>query len=830
DDDGDVDCADADCVAATNCLPVEDCDDGIDNDGDLAIDCADSDCLGQQGAGGLCQATETACADEFDNDADGAVDCTDDDCAADAACLGPVELCATVGDEDGDSLPDCQDPECNNQTGPGGGTCQTTETSCADSYDNDGDGLTDCADSNCAAECITAGSLVITEFIRDPTVASDANGEWFEIYNTTAAAIDLRGLVIFSAPSQTHVITAANPVSIAAGAYMVLGSNADPGVNGGVTVGYAYGSSISFNNTSDDSVGIRTSGGTVIDQVLFPVATFPGVAGKATSLNPANSTAVDNDNAANWCNARVKYNDSDWGTPGVANPSCTVETDCTNDIDDDGNGQIDCADFACANAATCSSAAIPTAGSLIVSEIMVNPGIGTPDYQYEWIEIKNVSASAVELNGLTLCSDTPSVYCSSIHFGVSTPLAAGASALFMSDAALWTGFSGIKYSYGSDIRLDNTAEGVQIYHGTTLIDSVSYTAAWPIATAGSSIQFSTSATQDSTANDAVANWCLAINEYDAVNHLLGTPGLANGTCLVATEICNDGIDNDSDTIIDCADTDCLGQTGSLGEVCEATETTCDDGFDNDRDGTTDCADPNCAGLMGPGGVNCDAGTVEDCTTPEDDDGDTFVNCMDLDCAMHASCGWLPQLYLWESDADTAGTDVAEFIEVINMTGTTVDFATQKYFILMLNGNTTGETIYRTVQLTGTLADNAIFLAGNAGVVPAPTVTWPQETLQNGQDGVLLVRCDDCAAADLATGLDVGTTATFTVAGGTKTVTKIDGLAYDTNDPDDTDLMARVGATIQWNEGEVNSQTDSLRRISHTSWVNGTPTPGVSNLQ
>ncbi len=787
------------------------------------------------------------------------MDCTDDDCAAAANCQGPVEDCDVAGDEDGDSLADCRDPECNNQTGPGGGTCQTVETSCADAYDNDGDGASDCADTDCAAECIAAaGSLVITEFIRDPTLASDENGEWFEIKNISAADIDLRGLVIYSAPSQTHVIASADPVTIAAGASMVLARSADAGLNGGLTVGYAFGSAISFNNNSDDSVGLRTAGGTVIDEVLFPIATFANTAGKAMSLDPAHTTAADNNDAANWCVSKLKYNSADYGTPGAANPSCSAETDCANTLDDDGNGKTDCADFACANAVNCSSAAIPTAGSLIVTEIMLNPGLGTPDYQYEWIEIKNVSAQAVELNGLTLCSDTPSVYCSPIHFGVSTPLAAGASALFMSDPALWTAFSGIKYSYGSDIRLDNAAEGVQLYHGATLIDTVAYGVGWPISTVGSAIQFSSDAAQNATANDAPANWCVATSEYDAVNHLDGTPGLANGVCVVATETCDNSADDDGDGLIDCADPDCNGQLGPNIEICQTTEITCDDGFDNDADGLTDCADPNCdgvpgpgpfllceaaestcddtydndsdgqvdcddpdcAGLPGPGGANCDAPSVEDCTTPEDDDGDTFVNCMDLDCAADAACGWLPQLYLWESDADQASTDTQEFVEVLNLTGSSIDFTVTKYFLLFING--TGEVSYMVVQLTGSLSNKAVKVAGMAGV-PNVSDTF-SVAYQNGQDGVLLVRCDTCVIADFPNGTLPGTSSTFTVAGGSKTVTKIDGMVYGTTV--DPELRAVVGVTEQYSD----TTTESLQRISHTTWAPAVPTPGVSNLQ
>ncbi|MBU1243934.1 lamin tail domain-containing protein [Myxococcota bacterium] len=604
DGDGDIDCDDADCVADPACTGAEICNNTTDDDGDGDIDCEDVDCLGQQGAGGLCQATETACDDEFDNDADGDVDCTDDDCAGDAACQGPVEICATVGDEDGDSLPDCQDPECNNQTGPGGGTCQTTETSCADSYDNDGDGDSDCADSDCAAECITAGSLVITEIMKDPNVVADTEGEWFEVTNTSVATIDLGGLVIFSSSSggeETHVITGSVPV--AAGARIVLGISGNFGLNGGVTVGYVF-TGITFNNTSDDLVGIRTAGGTVIDQVAFPAATFPGFAGWAMQLDSAHTTAADNDTAAYWCPSRVKYNSFDMGTPGVANHTCALESACNDSNDNDGDGTVDCADFGCAHAANCSTAAAPVAGSLIISEIMANPGVGTPSYQYEWFEISNPTAGPVELNGLTICDDTPTRYCFLAHFGVSTPLAAGGKAIFVSDNTVWSGFSGTLFAYGPAIQLGNAADAVQVYSGVTLIDAVVFDAAWPFATAGRAVQFSTSATQDNTANDSVANWCVAINEYDAVNHLLGTPGAANRDCNVSETICNNNLDDDGDGQIDCADTNCLGQTGSLGEVCQATETTCDDGFDNDRDSLTDCADPNCAGLMGPGGIAC----------------------------------------------------------------------------------------------------------------------------------------------------------------------------------------------------------------------------------
>ncbi|MCB0510787.1 MAG: hypothetical protein H6579_07430 [Chitinophagales bacterium] len=56
-----------------------------------------------------------------------------------------------------------------------------------------------------------------------------------------------------------------------------------------------------------------------------------------------------------------------------------------------------------------------------------------------------------------------------------------------------------------------------------------------------------------------------------------------------TELCNDGIDNDGDGFIDCADFDCSGNS-----ACGTAEI-CSDGIDNDLDGFIDCDDLDCDG-------------------------------------------------------------------------------------------------------------------------------------------------------------------------------------------------------------------------------------------
>ena len=59
------------------------CDDGFDNDMDMAIDCADPDCQSSDPRCGV-----EVCDDGFDNDGDYAIDCEDTDCFTNLACCG----------------------------------------------------------------------------------------------------------------------------------------------------------------------------------------------------------------------------------------------------------------------------------------------------------------------------------------------------------------------------------------------------------------------------------------------------------------------------------------------------------------------------------------------------------------------------------------------------------------------------------------------------------------------------------------------------------------------------------------------------------------------
>ena len=94
------------------------------------------------------------------------------------------------------------------------------------------------------------------------------------------------------------------------------------------------------------------------------------------------------------------------------------------------------------------------------------------------------------------------------------------------------------------------------------------------------------------------------------------------------EICDDTIDNDDDTKVDCDDEDC-----AEAENCKpADPEICDDTIDNDGDTKIDCDDEDCAEAE-----NCKPVDPEICDDTIDNDGDELIDCADDDCAADPAC-------------------------------------------------------------------------------------------------------------------------------------------------------------------------------------------------
>lgn len=98
--------------------------------------------------------------------------------------------------------------------------------------------------------------------------------------------------------------------------------------------------------------------------------------------------------------------------------------------------------------------------------------------------------------------------------------------------------------------------------------------------------------------------------------------------------CSDGVDNDGDGLIDCADPDCDGSA-----VCgpEDTDARCKDGVDNDGDGFVDCEDKDCIGFCDQPPVHKPDKKERNCSDGLDNDNDGKVDCEDPDCKGIFSC-------------------------------------------------------------------------------------------------------------------------------------------------------------------------------------------------
>jgi len=169
-----------------------------------------------------------------------------------------------------------------------------------------------------------AGSIVITEIMKDPSFVPDASGEWIEIFNTTAQTIDIEGWTLRDDDIDAHVLdNGGSGILIPAGQYRVLGINGNPATNGGVALHYVWSNFLLAN--SADEVVLVDGGGLEIDRVAYlSTAPWPSTPGRALNLKSGVLDASANDDPLNWCSASstISGTNSDRGTPNLANNSC----------------------------------------------------------------------------------------------------------------------------------------------------------------------------------------------------------------------------------------------------------------------------------------------------------------------------------------------------------------------------------------------------------------------------------------------------------------------------------------------------------------------------
>ncbi|MCG8456707.1 MAG: hypothetical protein MI919_10540, partial [Holophagales bacterium] len=174
----------------------------------------------------------------------------------------------------------------------------------------------------------------------------------------------------------------------------------------------------------------------------------------------------------------------------------------------------------------------------------------------------------------------------------------------------------------------------------------------------------------------------------------------------------------------------------------------------------------------------------------------------------------------ESDSDTVGTEVEEFIELYD--GGLGSTALDGLVVVLYNGN--GDTSYNAFDLDGFSTDaNGFFVIGGTGIPSADLTVAGSGWLQNGADAIAVYEAD---ATDFPNGTAVTTTGL------------LEALVYDTNDADDAGLLPLLNAAQpQVNEGANGANaTESVYRCpdgaggqrNTSTYQAGMPTPGLAN--
>lgn len=169
-----------------------------------------------------------------------------------------------------------------------------------------------------------------------------------------------------------------------------------------------------------------------------------------------------------------------------------------------------------------------------------------------------------------------------------------------------------------------------------------------------------------------------------------------------------------------------------------------------------------------------------------------------------------QLVINEVDADQAGTDTSEFIELKWTANTSLN----GYVVVLFNGNS--DTSYAAYDLDSYSTDaNGFFILATSSLATASDIDMGADnTVQNGADAVAIYQAD---ASDFPNGTAVSDRGL------------IDAIVYGTNDPDDTGLLTAFGLSVQYDEGlNGNKDAESIQRHTDGTYQVLAPTFRAEN--
>jgi len=162
-------------------------------------------------------------------------------------------------------------------------------------------------------------AIVICEVLQDPVTVLDGVGEWFEVYNNSAVAVDMDGWTIKDDGTNTHTIV--GTLIVPAFGYAVLGNNADPLTNGGYTCNYVFPVAFALGNADDELVLVMPDGVTEVDRIMWDGGTiWPDPSG--ASMIFAGLPGDDNNVGTSWTVSTLREPSftgatGDLGSPGT---------------------------------------------------------------------------------------------------------------------------------------------------------------------------------------------------------------------------------------------------------------------------------------------------------------------------------------------------------------------------------------------------------------------------------------------------------------------------------------------------------------------------------
>lgn len=162
---------------------------------------------------------------------------------------------------------------------------------------------------------------------------------------------------------------------------------------------------------------------------------------------------------------------------------------------------------------------VPQPGDLLISELQVNPVGGTAK---QWLEVRNVSAEAIDLVGKTLRAGEASHTIANAHPLILTP---GEYAVLAATGS--TDFEAT-YVYGEETLDLAAAQAVELSYGDTVLARAAWDEAW-FTKVGVAMNLDTARHYaGGTAAEPLSSWCESTAAYDGQN--LGSPGAHGATC------------------------------------------------------------------------------------------------------------------------------------------------------------------------------------------------------------------------------------------------------------------------------------------------------------